>query len=185
MTFIWGTVSAVGPLRVVLDGDSVEIPVTPDSLVDPLTFAVDDRVRCELSGRRLIIHGRAGGIEIPPFVETVTVTYTTSSLANNASETATLDLGVGFTVLHFVSSNAARFRAYQSAAHRTADASRVVGVLPSGDHGLIFEDDGSAASNYAAVAVGGLLNGETLCPISITNRSGATRTITITLKVRR
>lgn len=128
-------------------------------------------------GGRLQIGGK-------PFFATRTVSYTTSSLANNASETTTLDLGVGFTILNFASSHALRFRAYQSAAHRTADASRAVGALPSGDHGLIFEDDGAAASDYATVAVGGLLDGETACPISITNRSGSTRAVTVTLVVR-
>lgn len=113
-----------------------------------------------------------------------TVSYTTSSLANNASETGTLDLGIGFTILHFESNFAARFRAYQTVAHRTADASRAVGVYPSGDHGLIFEDDGTAAADYATVAVGGLLDGETSCPVSITNRSGSTRAVTVTLVVR-
>ena len=113
-----------------------------------------------------------------------TVSYTTSSLANNASETGTLDLGVGFTILNFASSHALRFRAYQTAAHRTADASRAVGVYPSGDHGLIFEDDGTAAADYATVAVGGLLDGETSCPVAITNRSGSTRAVTVTLIVR-
>lgn len=112
------------------------------------------------------------------------VSYTTSSLANGATETAELALGVGFTILHFESSHAARFRAYQSTAHRTADAARAVGAYPTGDHGLIFEDDGSGVGDYATVAVGGLLAGETTCPISITNRSGSTNTITIDLVVR-
>lgn len=123
---------------------------------------------------------------VQPTIETRTVAYTTSSLANNATEAALMDLGPGFSLLHFESSHALRFRAYQSAAHRTADASRAVGVLPSGDHGLIFEDDGAAVSDYALgdAAVGGLLAGETLCPVSITNRSGATRAVTVTLEVR-
>lgn len=177
--FVWGTVTAVAPLRVQLDGDTAELPIAPDSLVDPLTFTVGDRVRCEISQRRLVVHGRnvdAGGIR--------TVSYTTSSLANGATETGTLPLGAGFTILHFKAVQAARFRAYQSTAHRTADASRAAGVYPSGDHGLIFEDDGSAAADYATVAVGGLLAGQTSCPIAVTNRSGATRTITIELEVR-
>lgn len=61
MKFTWGTVTAVTPLRVQLDGDTAPIPFIPDSLIDPLSLAVADRVRCELSGTRLIVHGRAGG----------------------------------------------------------------------------------------------------------------------------
>lgn len=119
-----------------------------------------------------------------PFISTRTVTYTTSSLADGASETTELDLGVGYTILGFESSHAGRSRCYQSVAHRTADASRAVGVYPSGDHGLIHEDDGAAAASYSTVAVGGLVDGETLTPFSFTNRSGATRALTFTLLVR-
>lgn len=61
MSFTWGTVTAVSPLRIQLDGDTVALPFAPDSLVDPLTLAVGDRVRCELSSRRVIIVGRSGG----------------------------------------------------------------------------------------------------------------------------
>lgn len=61
--FRWGTVSSTDPLEVTLDGRSVALPVT-QSLVDPLTLSVSDRVRCEWSGRRLIIHGRAGGLNL-------------------------------------------------------------------------------------------------------------------------
>lgn len=63
-TFGWGTVTALGPLRVKLDGDSIAVPATPDSLIDPANLAVADRVRCELAGTRLIVHGRAAGISL-------------------------------------------------------------------------------------------------------------------------
>ncbi|WP_104137213.1 tail fiber protein [Cryobacterium sp. Y62] len=53
------------PLRIKLDGDTIALPFTPDSLVDPLSLAVDDRVRCELSNRRVIIVGRSQGVSIP------------------------------------------------------------------------------------------------------------------------
>lgn len=62
--FVWGSVTAISPLRVRLDGDTAALPFTPDSLIDPRRFAVGNRVRCELSGRRLVIHGAAGGL--PP-----------------------------------------------------------------------------------------------------------------------
>ena len=61
MTFKWATVTAVSPLRIKLDGDTAAIPATPDSLTDPATLVVDDRVRCELSDRRVVIVGRSGG----------------------------------------------------------------------------------------------------------------------------
>jgi microcystin-dependent protein len=66
MSFNWGTVTGVSPLRVRLDGDTSAVPVTPDSLVDPLTLAVNDRVRVELSNNRLIVHGVHSGESLIP-----------------------------------------------------------------------------------------------------------------------
>ncbi len=59
--FVWGTVTAVSPLRVRLDGDVEPLPLTPELLVSPLGLAPGDRVRCELADRRVVVHGRAGG----------------------------------------------------------------------------------------------------------------------------
>lgn len=59
--FRWGTITDESPLRVQLDGDAAELPLTPDSLIDPATLSVDDRVRCEISRRRVVIHGVSGG----------------------------------------------------------------------------------------------------------------------------
>ena len=61
MVFKWATVTGISPLRIKLDGDTTAIPTTPDSLIDPATLAVDDRVRTELSGNRLVVLGRVGG----------------------------------------------------------------------------------------------------------------------------
>ena len=58
----WATVTGISPLRIKLDGDTTAIPATPDSLIDPATLVVDDRVRTELSGNRLVVLGRAGGV---------------------------------------------------------------------------------------------------------------------------
>lgn len=63
--FVWGTVAEVGPLRVTLDGDSEAIPFVPDSLIDPAELSLGDRVRCELGGRRVVIHGVAGAGAVP------------------------------------------------------------------------------------------------------------------------
>lgn len=56
------TVTGVSPLRVRLDGDESVHPSTPDALVSNLILNVDDRVRCEITQGRLIVHGRAGGL---------------------------------------------------------------------------------------------------------------------------
>lgn len=60
-TFTWATVTAVAPLRIKLDGDTVQLPFTPESLIDPAALAVDARVRCEVATNRVIVVGRSGG----------------------------------------------------------------------------------------------------------------------------
>jgi len=68
----WGTITGTSPLRVRLDGDTNELPTTPDTLIDGLE--VNDRVRCEISGRVIII-GRAGGTHIIDLVYPVGSIY--------------------------------------------------------------------------------------------------------------
>lgn len=60
-SFRWATVTQVSPLRIKLDGDAAALGLTPDSLIDPLYLAVNDRVRVELTQRKVVIHGRSGG----------------------------------------------------------------------------------------------------------------------------
>jgi len=62
MTFKRAIVTAVGPLRILIDGDTVPIPFTPKSLIDPATLAVDDVVHANQSGHRLLVLGRSGGL---------------------------------------------------------------------------------------------------------------------------
>lgn len=57
-SFKWGTVKELDPLRVKLDGDTDLLGFTPDSLVDPASLIVGDRVRVELSLRTAVVHGR-------------------------------------------------------------------------------------------------------------------------------
>lgn len=54
--FRWGTVTAVGPLRVRLDGEVDPLDMTPDSLA---VVAVGDRVWCQIADRRLVVLGKA------------------------------------------------------------------------------------------------------------------------------
>jgi microcystin-dependent protein len=62
MANVWGTVTAISPLRVKLDGDTTAIPVAPDSLIDSAKLVVSDRVRLELSNNSLIVTGKSGGL---------------------------------------------------------------------------------------------------------------------------
>lgn len=60
-SFKWATVTGTGPLAIRLDGDSSPLALIPDSLIDPLSLVTGDRVRVELSVRKVVIHGRANG----------------------------------------------------------------------------------------------------------------------------
>ena len=62
MAFKRAIVTAVGPLRILIDGDTVAVPFTPKSLIDPATLAVDDVVHADQSGHRLVVLGRVGGL---------------------------------------------------------------------------------------------------------------------------
>lgn len=60
-SFKWATVRGVSPLSIQLDGDPAPLALIPDSLIDPLSLIIGDRVRVELSLRKVVIHGRANG----------------------------------------------------------------------------------------------------------------------------
>ena len=62
MAFKRAIVTAVGPLRILIDGDTVAVPFTPKSLIDPATLTVGDVVHANQSGHRLVVLGRVGGL---------------------------------------------------------------------------------------------------------------------------
>lgn len=92
MKFTWGTVTAINPLRIQLDGDTVALPITPDSLVDPLTLAVADRVRVEMSVRRAVIVGRSQGTYAGPWVP-FTFTVTNLTIGNGTVAASSRKVG--------------------------------------------------------------------------------------------
>jgi hypothetical protein len=57
--FEWATVTQVSPLRVRLDGDTAQLPLTPE-LVAAGGVEVGTRVWCHLYGRRVLVTGIAG-----------------------------------------------------------------------------------------------------------------------------
>lgn len=153
---------------------------------------MDARTAAELArldGRASRLDGRVGHLERnveiasgdPP---ARTASFTTPSLADGATWQGTVTLARGYQLLHIETSHAARVRLYLSAAYQSGDASRVVGVPPGPDAGLTFEEDGSdGAQDYALAwpALGASLEDSTAIPVSVTNRSGATRSIDVEL----
>jgi hypothetical protein len=63
-SFKWATVTATSPLAIKLDGDTAPLALEPDSLVDPATLLVGDRVRVELSLRKAVVHGVSRGVAL-------------------------------------------------------------------------------------------------------------------------
>ena len=61
-SFKWATIKSVNPLSIQLDGDTAPLALIPDSLIDPLLLKVNDRVRVELSLRKVVIHGKSNGV---------------------------------------------------------------------------------------------------------------------------
>jgi hypothetical protein len=64
-SYRWATVTSTDPLLIRLDGDTVPLPVTPDSLLDITRLTAGDRVWVQLVGRRLVVLGKAGGLALP------------------------------------------------------------------------------------------------------------------------
>jgi len=105
MAFKRAIVTAVGPLRILIDGDTVPIPFTPKSLIDPDTLAVDDVVHANQSGHRLLVLGRDGGlnpasvtakgiVELATSAETITGTDAVRAVTPGALAAALTDSGV-------------------------------------------------------------------------------------------
>lgn len=184
MTITWGTVTSTSPLAVQLDGDSSPLPFEPVTLIDPSLLSVSDRVRCEITARRVVVLGVAGGVPAPDLDPDVQVaSFTTPSLADGATWQGTVTLARGYQLLRIETSHAARVRLYLSAAYQSADASRAVGVLPGPDAGLTFEEDGASVADYALAwpVLGASLEDSSSIAVSVTNRSGSTRSIGVDL----
>jgi hypothetical protein len=62
-SWLWATVTQVGPLRVRLDGDETSLPITPENLAYGLEVGM--RVWVQLSGRRVIVHSQVEGAQPP------------------------------------------------------------------------------------------------------------------------
>lgn len=115
-----------------------------------------------------------------------TATYTTASLAAQGSETGNIQLSVGYRLYKIVSSRPARVRVYATTAHRTADAARLMGVDPVGDHGVILEF--AAQSALLSAVLSPFVDGASMesspvnqIPISIQNLDSAAGTVAVTL----
>ncbi len=111
-----------------------------------------------------------------------TVVYTSASLADAAIETGTIALGKGYSISQVETSVAARVRLYVDADSQTADEARVIGVLPTGNHGVIL-DVVTTVDDLAWFVTPSVLgnNATADVPISVTNLSGGASVVVVTV----
>ena len=118
------------------------------------------------------------------FVARATADVTTASLSNNATENTTITLKPGYRLLKVETDIPARVRIYDSTDKRTADASRGIGTDPTGVHGVILDLVTTEAnlSWWLSPVVDGYTSDATdTVPLAITNLSGSTDTVTVTV----
>ena len=114
-------------------------------------------------------------------------TSQTSSLADGAEADLDITGFKAYALLFITTDRAARVRLYVTAATRTADASRAEGVDPTSDAGLIAEviTTGAGTVIISPGAYGFNLENFTTTniPCRVTNKSGSTSTVQVTLGV--
>lgn len=110
---------------------------------------------------------------------------TTASIANGATGNVNITGYKGYALLKIQTSAAAWVRVYVSNAARTADAARTEGVDPLPDAGVIAEVITTGAQTVLIAPGAFGYNNESpvtnIIPIAVTNKSGSTGTITVTL----
>lgn len=111
-----------------------------------------------------------------------TITYTTASLATDAVELGTIALPLGYTIYRVEVDRAARIRTYATEAQGAADETRVFGVVPTGDHGLMFDCliDPAGSLDIAPPVPGMNMELEGDVAISVTNL-GTTGTVEVVI----
>ena len=110
------------------------------------------------------------------------VTITAVALADNANLTGVVSISSRYQLLQITTNHPCRIRLYTSTTKRDADLTRHIGTDPTGNHGLLFEF--ISAAELLSADLSPLVDGfadTAAIPYSITNLSGATQTITVTL----
>lgn len=129
---------------------------------------------------------------VGPLLKRQTLTKTTASIANNASETGTFAIGCGtFAMLYITVDRAARVQFYATAALRDADAGRAYNTPPAeGSQNGIIADFGLMAGGVETWScspplIGANTDGPPADQIyyRITNLSGSSHTVAATIVI--
>lgn len=160
-------------------GDAISI------LGNPITGSAQD-------GDIMQFRSGTGNWEIVgPVLRRQNVTKISGSLANNAAETGGLTVNTGmFGLLKVVVDRACRVTLYSTAAFRDADAGRAYGTFPSAvPNGIIadfgLDTPGGETFVCSPAVLGANVDGSPVNVVyyRITNLSGATHTVTVTLTI--
>lgn len=122
-----------------------------------------------------------GGTDVATFVKV------TGSLANNAHETGlyTFSSAEVHQALTLSADVACRVRFYDTTAHRNADLARAIGTDPGPNAGLLLDvvlTPGDLSRILAPPATLYAASGFGPVPVTITNRSGGTTTVTVSIQ---
>lgn len=113
-----------------------------------------------------------------------TKSATASSLANDASADLTIDGFKGYALYSIQTSHAAWVRLYISTTARTNDASRTINTDPTPDAGVVAEVITTAAETVKfGPAVLGYCDTGTSIYATVTNKSGSTQNVAVTLTI--
>lgn len=127
------------------------------------------------------VSGQLAGSQMPA---RQTTSFTTASLANLASGTGSFALAKAFKIISIGVDNKARVQLYNTSASRTADAARAE-LLPPTTTGVIVDVTVDNASTWALtpepIGSNGDVSVTNTIYYQVTNESGATNTITVTI----
>jgi len=152
---------------------------TANTTTDNLTIAGGTGITTAVTGDTLTISSDIG--------TRGTVAGTTSSIANNTSSNLDITGHKGYFLYKIQTSAAAWVRLYSSASARTSDAGRSETTDPTPGSGVIAEAITTGAQTVLVTPFAGGFNDENpvtnTIPCAVTNKSGSTQTITVTLTV--
>ena len=152
---------------------------TANTQTDTLTIAGGSGITTSITGDTVTIASDVG--------TRGTVAGTTSSIGNNTSTNLDITGHKGYFLYKIQTSAAAWVRLYSSASARTSDAGRSETTDPTPGSGVIAEAITTGAQTVLVTPFAGGFNDENpvtnTIPCAVTNKSGSTQTITVTLTV--
>ena len=157
-----------------------------DASTDNLTIAAGTNVTVTRTDANTITIASSGGGG--SMAARGDVAGTTASLADAATGNVAITGFKSYALLKILVDQPAWVRIYTDTTSRSADASRAEGVDPTPGSGVIAEVITTSAAQTVLISPGTIgFNNEgtptTSIPIAVTNKSGTTRTITVTLTV--